>query len=573
MILKRRVPAFVVPALLVATVAFPAEERGGLLGWVEDTRGLPVAGAVISLFGKGVGAAGLVTLSDSTGRFFVPSLPAGSYTVRALRGGHAAPARQVTVQPNRELTFTMSLTPEAEAAIAAAGEASEAARSQPPDAPSDNQRELTWLLRHKRRSVLEARSAGPSTEGVEAPRPASVASLLPDLGATLELMTHPDMSGFDDVLDGESPTASLSALRLQGRFSETGTWSLGGLVSESESMSWRMAAEFVLEAGEHEVRAGSGYGTRMLRPAVESPRTRDERVGAIFVEDRWSPSDDLTATVGARFSHVGFLEHPNSIDPSVAFELKPAPSASIEVMASARTLAPGGDLLTLSTLATAPSIAMAAMDDALRAQRTVRAEVAVREDLAGTTVRAHTFYERSRDHLANAFSADGSARSLRIFNAGRLVARGMGLTVARRFGVVSGSMTYTYGRGWRTAEGRALPADLMVERVLVFEEGDFHDLVARVETVIAGSDTRLSGVYRVNALQPRGEPDSIVTSRFDLQLSQGLPFLGSFTHADWDLLIAIRNFYYEADEGAATLDEVAVMNPPRRVLGGIAVRF
>src|SRR5687768_3452105 len=68
---------------------------GGLVGWVGDTRGTPVAGVVISLFGKGVDAAGLVTLSDSAGRFFLPSLPAGSYTLRALAAGHLpAPARQ-----------------------------------------------------------------------------------------------------------------------------------------------------------------------------------------------------------------------------------------------------------------------------------------------------------------------------------------------------------------------------------------------------------------------------------------------------------------------------------------------
>ena len=54
-----------------------AASNGGVLGWVEDSRGMPVAGAVISLFGGGANGAGLVTLSDSAGRFFLPSLPAG----------------------------------------------------------------------------------------------------------------------------------------------------------------------------------------------------------------------------------------------------------------------------------------------------------------------------------------------------------------------------------------------------------------------------------------------------------------------------------------------------------------
>ena len=78
--MRRKVPVFVAPALLAATVAFPAQDNGGLLGWVEDTRGVPVAGAVISLFGKGVGASGLVTPR------FVMDLAA-----RLRAGGRAVP--------------------------------------------------------------------------------------------------------------------------------------------------------------------------------------------------------------------------------------------------------------------------------------------------------------------------------------------------------------------------------------------------------------------------------------------------------------------------------------------------
>jgi hypothetical protein len=572
--IKRRVPVLVVPALLAASFAFPAQDsNGGLLGWVEDARGVPVAGAVISLFGKGVGTAGLVTLSDSTGRFFLPSLPAGSYTVRALRAGHVAPARQVTVLPNRELRFTMSLTPEAEAAVAAAADkAAEEARAAAGRAAA-NQRELTWLLRHKRRSVLERNTDAPSAEGVDAPRAASLAPFLPALGATLELITHPDSVGLgDQILDGDSPAASLSALRLQGRLSESGTWSLGGLVSESGSTSWRMAAEFVLEAGEHQIRAGSGYGTRMLRPATEGPSPRDERVGAIFVQDRWEASEELIATVGGRFSHIGFLERANSIDPMVSVELRPTAASAVTASVVTHTLAPGGDLLTLSTLATAPSIAMAEIDQSLRAQRALKVELAVEETQGPLRVRAHAFYQDARDHLGNAFSPRGSERSLRIFNTGRVSARGMGLTVARQFGVVTGSMTYTYGQGRRTPHGSAVPDDLMAARALTFAEADFHDVVARLETVIASSDTRLLALYRVNSLMPEGDLDTLTSNRFDVQLSQGLPFLGDLTHADWDLLLAVRNFYYDSDDGGL-LDEVAVLNPPRRVLGGIAVRF
>ena len=100
-------------ATLLAAPSLRAESpAGGLLGWVEDAHGSPIPGAVISLFGRGVGSMGLVTLSDSTGRFSVPSLPPGAYTLRALRDGHTpAPARRVLILPNQDATFTISMSP------------------------------------------------------------------------------------------------------------------------------------------------------------------------------------------------------------------------------------------------------------------------------------------------------------------------------------------------------------------------------------------------------------------------------------------------------------------------------
>jgi hypothetical protein len=294
-------------------------------------------------------------------------------------------------------------------------------------------------------------------------------------------------------------------------------------------------------------------------------------VGAIFVEDRWEACEELSATVGGRFSHVGFLQRANYIDPMVTVQVRPTPATAITASLATQTLAPGGDLLTLSTLATAPSIAMASMKQDLRAQRAMRMELAVEEARGPLRVRAHAFYQDAEDPLGNAFSADGSVRSLRIFNTGHLTARGMGLTISRQMGMVTGSMTYTYGHGRRMGLG-AVPEDLLSERVLTFTETDFHDVVARVETVIAGTDTRLLALYRLNSLIPQGDERAVNSTRFDVQLSQGLPFLGDITHADWDLLLAVRNFYYEEADGAL-LDEVAVINPPKRVLGGIAVRF
>src|SRR5262249_51243087 len=145
------------------------------------------------------------------------------------------------------------------------------------------------------------------------------------------------------------------------------------------------------------------FGTRMLRQPVEIQSTRDERVGAIFAQDRWQAGENVTTTVAARFSHVGFLDRQSYLDPTVVVEARPAPGAALRATVWRRTLAPGGDLLTLSTLATAPAIALAALEEGLRAERAQHLEVAMEEKLGGTTVRAHTFFEDVHDHLGNTF--------------------------------------------------------------------------------------------------------------------------------------------------------------------------
>jgi hypothetical protein len=559
---------------------------GGLVGWVEDTRGIPVPGVVISLFGKGVDAAGLVTLSDSAGRFFLPSLPAGSYTLRALAAGHLpAPARQVTVLPDRDSTFTVSLTPLKlqPAGADAAGAVDEA--------DSEASRELRWLLRHKRRSVLEDQGAGAAADGATgegattqaldtSAASAHLASWLNDLGGTVEVMANPAGVGVGSVpLGFQAPPESFSLLQLKGRMGVGGSWSLGGLVADSESTTWRTAAEFIFDPGDgHEIQVGSGYGTRLFQPLVSGDREGrlDNRtVGAIFVQDRWQATENVAYTAGARFSYIGFLDDRNHVDPFAAVEVKRDARTRVRGTVSSRTMVPGGDLLTLSVLGSAPAMAFAVMDEQLRPERAMRYELAVDQALGATTLSARTFYEGVEDQLVNAFSGPRAARSLRIVNGGGLQARGMGLTVGRRFGdAFSGSVTYTYGHSWRRDPVAVVEAGALPD-LFAYHDADFHDVVGRVETFIDWSDTRVIAFYRLNTLTPEVEgkkTSALANARFDVQVRQGLPFLGALTRADWEFLLAVRNLFYETSEGA-TLDEVAVLNPPKRVLGGISVRF
>jgi hypothetical protein len=556
-------------ALAVCTSAL-ADEGGGLVGWVESTRGAPLGGAVVSIFGKGIRGGSLITLADSQGQFVLPSLPAGSYTLRAIGLGHQpSAAQQVTVLPNRDALFTLSLDPVGEKPAATESEAASE------ESLTESQREWRWLVRHKRRSVLETDEQ--QVEARVAPAlEAEAAPTLADMGPLAGSMELAATTGARTLADhaGRGLPGGVGSLRLEGRLADGVRWSLGGLVAESEGRAWRTAAEFVLEpGGGHELQVGAGYGEGDTRPDLSGSQLAQpsRNLGAAFARDRWRLGERLTAVAGARYTYIGFLPDSHHADAVVQVELRGDARTLVHGSVATRTLAPGGDLLTLSTVAASPAITWAKLGEDLRPARSRRLELGVDHSLGAGRLGATLFDETTADILLTTF--DGRTPSVR--NAGSLGARGFGVTLGGSFGgVVNGSVTYTFGQGRRVGESPVLARVPLTS----LDEAEFHDLVARLETVIGWSDTRLAALCRLNALSENrgagaGGPSRASTAtRFDVQLTQGLPFLEPLTRADWEVLVAVRNMFYEASQ-AGFLDELAVQDPPTRVVGGIAVRF
>jgi outer membrane receptor protein involved in Fe transport len=548
-------------------VSAEADEGGGLVGWVESTRGVPVAGALVSIFGKGIRGGSLITLADSQGQFVLPSLPPGSYTLRAVGTGHQpSAARRVTVLPNRDALYTLSLTPVGEASSDEA-----AAKAEADDAAA----EWRWLVRHKRRSVLE--SAGPERLADErAPSLALDTRGALDTGlldGSVELAAASSSGGLHED-EGPGLPTGMGSVQLQGRLADSVRWRLGGLLSEYEGRAWRVAAEFVLEpGGGHELEVGAGYGVGDSPEALDVGLAEPGRtLGAAFLRDRWQIGERLRATVGGRYTYVGFLPDSHQADAVLELELQGDKDTVVRGSFSTRALTPGGDLLTLSTVAASPAMTWTRLDDDLRPGRSLRYELGATHALGRQAhVGAELFTEATHDALLTVFN-DGTPF---IRNAGDYSARGFGVTVGRRFGsFVDGSVTYTFGQTWRTSP----VAFTFGAPMTAFDEAEFHDLAARLETFIGWTDTRLAAFCRLNTLQDGATPSSAgprsstTATRFDLQLTQGLPFLAPLTRADWELLLAVRNMFYEASE-AGFLDELAVQDPPTRVVGGISVRF
>jgi hypothetical protein len=351
-------------------------------------------------------------------------------------------------------------------------------------------------------------------------------------------------------------------------------WSLGGLVTETEGRAWRTAAEFVIEpGGGHRLEVGAGYGAADTRAPVPGGPTEPGRAaGAVFLRDRWEIGERLATSAAARYTYLGFLPDSHHADAVVEVELRGDEQTVVRGAVSTRTLAPGGDLLTLSTVAASPAIAWARLADGLRPARSLRYEVGIDRALGSARLGAQLFDEAGEDVLLTTF--EGSSPLVR--NAGGMGVRGFEVSLGQRLGdSVGGSLTYSFGRSRLSGPAPAFGGD----PVAAFDDADFHDVVARVDAFLVWSDTRLAALYRLNTLagrrsaaHPAPRTRAGATTRFDVQLTQGLRFLQPLTRADWELLVAVRNMFYEASQ-AGFLDELAVQDPPTRVVGGISVRF
>jgi hypothetical protein len=46
-----------------------------------------------------------------------------------------------------------------------------------------------------------------------------------------------------------------------------------------------------------------------------------------------------------------------------------------------------------------------------------------------------------------------------------------------------------------------------------------------------------------------------------------------FSSAQWQVLLAVKNLFRDASKDGSSYDELLVVKPPTRILGGVVVRF
>jgi hypothetical protein len=216
-----------------------------------------------------------------------------------------------------------------------------------------------------------------------------------------------------------------------------------------------------------------------------------------------------------------------------------------------------------------------------RAERLDHVEVAVEREWGNEIVTGvRVFRQRVDDQLVTLFGALPGSPVLGVSHyyvtsAGDLGARGWGVSVSRTVADrLRASLDYTHVDS--TWDG-PVPAERALSLLPVMirrgERERFHDVTTTVDSTLPGTDTRVFVMYKVNSRFDAGRGISPGGgARFDVQLTQALPFL-SFAGADVDMLMAVRSMFREELLDTSVYDEILAIRPPKRIVGGVTVRF
>jgi len=142
---------------------------------------------------------------------------------------------------------------------------------------------------------------------------------------------------------------------------------------------------------------------------------------------------------------------------------------------------------------------------------------------------------------------------------------------------VSGSVDYSFSHGRWNSFGDLSHARPWLASLTREQDEDIHDLTTSLHTAIPETATRVFVLYKLNSAYARRTLTQSETTgggldgRFDVQVNQALPF--GLGNTKWEVLVGVRNLFRDPTDPASVYDELLVVRPPKRVVGGFLVRF
>jgi hypothetical protein len=597
---------------------------GTIQGQVRDETGAPIGGAVVSALGSSSSFA----VTDRFGQFELRGLPPGPYLVRAHLAGYIAPRGQMvrvlsstraswSIALRRAATTASSATPPLVPAALGSFPEPDPVSVKPQDAPassssgssSNDPGEIAWRLSHARRSILKdvdqaiiASDAPAGFNGFTSPRAfshamessARVASNFftdtPFFGQ-LNILTTSSFDTPQDLFAARAFLARSVANMLVGAPAGDADWTIRGAVTQGDIASWVLSGDYVTRTpGRHHYDIGMSYSTQRYDggnfAALKNVTDGSRNVGTLRAFDTLALSQEVLVTYGARYARYDYLDSSSLLSPRVGITLVPSEHVRINALASQRALAPGAEEFVQpdTGIWLPPQRTFSSLDDRqpLVAEKTTHVEAGIERDVArGATVTVRGFRQHTDDQLVTLFGISqpglpaASLGHYFIGNNGAMdamgYAAGVKAIIASR---VRGSVEYTFAQASWAPTGNL--AYLMMISPSSVRTGDerIHDVSASLEADVPETSTRLMILYRVsNGFAGRDVTSAAgVDGRFDVQVRQSLPFL-DFSSAKWEMLVSVRNFFHDAVGDQSIYDELLVVHPPKRVVGGLTLRF
>jgi hypothetical protein len=594
---------------------------GTISGTVIDEAGSALRGAMVSALGVTLAS----TVTDDKGQFTLNQLPAGEYLLRAhmlgftastglmVRVGGTTPFQRVQLRRIDGAVATTGTAPVMARPIIAAGfdlpRGTEGTKGDPADADGHPHDEAAWRTRHLPRSILKDAAPIVVLTDDQAAAFAPTTSLF---GRAMGSAANIATSLFTDFpFSGEVNILTTGALAPGAVFSPTalprgvaylalsapapgGDWLIRGAMSEADLSSWIVAGAFASKpGGAHRYNLGLSYSTQDYQggnPAALAAVTDGSRnAGELYAFDQWSLTSAITLDYGARYAHYDYLQERGLLSPRFGVAIEALPKTTIRATLAQRMVAPGAEEF-LATNTPGPwlppertfaPLRDPAAIDAFRAERSQSFEAAVERQFTDTfAVAVGRFHQEVDDQLVTVFGLrlPGGPRSVGhyyVANAGAVEADGWLVrwstpTNRRVQGTVQYSRTAAHWLTHNDTEilGGTVPA------VLRPDSEDMHDLTSSLTADIRETATRVFVLYKMNNrfVGSASTPDGVgLDVRFGIQVNQALPV--AFAGTKWEVLVGLRNLFRDPTDSASVYDELLVVRPPKRLVGGFLVRF
>ena len=594
---------------------------GSVSGTVLDDRGGVLPGAMVSAIGATLAS----TVTDAQGRYLFDQLPRGEYVLRAHMIGFAASNStrvRVGLFPSvhrlelRRLADAVGTSGTVDAPvktrpIIAAGIDLPRGTSTEPESEGANagdhpHSEIAFRLRHIKRSILK--DASPIvvlTEDHEIVPSGSRFGRAMGSAASLatSLFTDFPFSGEVNFLTTSAlaPGALLSSPMLPRGVAYLalatpatgGDWSIRAAMSEGDLSSWIVAGAFASRPGSrHTYDFGLSYSTQEYlggNPAALAAVTEGSRnVGELYAFDKWKITRAVTVDYGGRYAHYDYLEDPGVFSPRLGLTVE-GTDGRVRATIGQRMLAPGAEEF-LSGNASGPwlppertfsPLPDPISGDGFRVERARSYDVMFERDLGETfVIGVGHFYQSVDDQLATLFGVQmpGGPHSLGhyyVSSTGSFSADGW----AFRFNVnpsarVHASLNYSLARAHWSARRDVSHLLPLAPAAVRPDTEDLHDLTGSLRAEIPETATRVFVVYKMNSGYARSNTALErpgFDGRFDVQVNQALPV--GFAGTQWEVLVGVRNFFRDPADPASVYDELLVVRPPKRLVGGVLVRF